>query len=113
MSFAQTQAQKHITLTFTTPQGVKIDGELTPDLIPDGVAWRVFLRAVSELDNPSEVQLSRFLTKINRVGLDSTDTASMIKVLAHFDRDLKLADNAITTAINAHDSARLITLSTT
>lgn len=86
------KAQTHIPLTFAPETTANIDGEATPDLIPDGLAWRVFLRAVSEPNNATQAQLSRLLTKINRVGLSSTDTATFISVLARVDGEIKEKD---------------------
>jgi hypothetical protein len=48
-----------------------IDGAMTPDLIPDDVAQRMFLLSIAEPPNPSSEQTERFLAKIKRLNFDA------------------------------------------
>src|SRR5258708_37750208 len=78
-SRAQNQTHAH---TVAGP-GV-IDGAVHPDLIPDAVAYRLYLFTVSTGQNPTETEQSRQRAHLMKIGLDDIDQQMLVSVLVAF-----------------------------
>jgi hypothetical protein len=61
-----------------------IDGSAHPELIPDSVAYRLYLVAVSTAQNPTEAEQARQRAQITRTGLVSIDQQLFINILSDF-----------------------------
>ncbi len=65
------------------PTGI-IDGSVSPDLIPDIVAFRLFLSAVAGQSSTQDA-------KLQPIGLGSADTGALVQVLPNFATALRQA----------------------
>jgi len=61
-----------------------IDGAAHPELIPDSVAYRLYLVAVSTGQNPTEAEQTRQRAHVTRTGLGDTDQQLLISILSDF-----------------------------
>lgn len=61
-----------------------IDGAVHPELIPDSIAYRLYLVAVSTGQNPTEAEQKSQRTHIMRTGLVDTDQQLFISILSDF-----------------------------
>jgi hypothetical protein len=66
-----------------------IDGSQHPELIPDAVAYRLFLLGISEPPNAPEQRKPRQLAFLKSAGLDDSDIKQAIPILAHFKVEYK------------------------
>jgi hypothetical protein len=72
--------------------GAVVDGSKTPDLISDAIAWRLFLRALSEPDG-LETKVAR--AKTDAIGLDPDDAAVFRSILATFHSEVPRVEQRI------------------
>lgn len=80
-----------------------IDGAQHPELIPDVVAYRLFLLGISEPPNTPEERKPRQLAFLKSAGLDDSDINEAIPVLARFKLDYKqLIDQYNQTVVEAN-----------
>lgn len=70
-----------------------IDGSLTPQLIPDSVAYRLFFSAVAEPITPSATQIARQQAKLSRASLTAPDLAQLVLALASYQAQSKFLDD--------------------
>jgi hypothetical protein len=71
-----------------------IDGADHPELIPDAVAFRMFLIAASASPNPTQDEIDRQSAYLSRIGLNDSDKAQAVALLASFKSQYKaLIDN--------------------
>lgn len=61
-----------------------IDGAVHPELIPDTVAYRLYLVAISTPQNPTQVEQQRERVHVTRTGLADTDQQTFIGILSDF-----------------------------
>ncbi len=61
-----------------------IDGSEHPELVPDAVAYRLYLVVVSEAPNPTDEQRNRQNAHLSKVGLGKSDLQSVVTVLTAF-----------------------------
>ena len=61
-----------------------IDGAVHPELIPDSVAYRLYLVAVSTGPNPTETDQTHQRAHVMKTGLVGTDQQILISVLSDF-----------------------------
>jgi hypothetical protein len=61
-----------------------IDGAVRPDLIPDSVAYRLYLVTVSTGRNPTESAQKDQRAKVAKTGLDDTDQHVLTDILSDF-----------------------------
>lgn len=61
-----------------------IDGAAHPELIPDSVAYRLYLVAVSTNPNPTEVEQTHQRAHLIRTGLTDTDRQMLTSILSDF-----------------------------
>jgi hypothetical protein len=61
-----------------------IDGAVHPELIPDAVAYRLYLVTVSTGQNPTEAEQKRQRAHLMKTGLDDTDQQMFVSVLSDF-----------------------------
>ena len=61
-----------------------IDGAVHPELIPDSVAYRLYLISVSTAQNPSEAEQQRQRRQLVKTGLADTDQQLLVGVLSYF-----------------------------
>lgn len=68
-----------------------IDGAQNPAAIPDDVAWRLFLRSLSEPEpaGASPEQAKRLRAKLGHIGLDEPETAIFHGVIGAFHAELE------------------------
>jgi hypothetical protein len=66
-----------------------IDGAQHPELIPDVVAYRLFLLGISEPPNAPEERKPRQLAFLRSAGLDEKDIKEAIPILAGFKQEYK------------------------
>ncbi len=81
-------AHQHHSL-ITTASGKKmiaggIDGAVTPELVPDSVAYNLFFSSVAEPLNGTPAQQSRERAKLARAQLSEADVLAIIPILANF-----------------------------
>jgi hypothetical protein len=77
-----------------------IDGAVHPELIPDAVAYRLYLVTVSTGPNPTETEQERQHSHLSQTGLDDIDQRMLVIVLS----DFKAKYDALVAEYN--DSAR-------
>lgn len=85
-----------------------IDGSQHPELIPDSIAYRLFLTVVAEPPNASEERKPRQKAFLRSAGLDDNDIQAAIPVLATFKvkyRDLIETYNQSVVTANARHVA--------
>jgi hypothetical protein len=61
-----------------------VDGAAHPELIPDSVAYRLYLVAISTSQNPTEADQQRQRVHVTRTGLADTDQQIFIAILSDF-----------------------------
>ena len=61
-----------------------IDGSVHPELIPDSVAWRLYLFAVSENPSPLPNESRRQHAHLAKAGLEESDIQAAVRILANF-----------------------------
>jgi hypothetical protein len=61
-----------------------IDGAVNPDLIPDSLAYRLYLVAVSTGSNPTEAEQERQHAHLMKTGLNDADRQILVSVLSDF-----------------------------
>jgi|SRR5580658_1050847 hypothetical protein len=61
-----------------------IDGSVHPELIPDAVAWRLYLLAVSENPSPLPNESRRQHAHLQKAGLGEQDINATAPILANF-----------------------------
>ncbi len=61
-----------------------IDGAVHPELIPDSVAYRLYLVAISTDQNPTEVAQKHQRAQLLKTGLGETDQLIFIGILSDF-----------------------------
>lgn len=61
-----------------------VDGGVHPELIPDSVAYRLYLVAVSTSQNPTEVDQQSQRAHVMRTGLVETDRQMLTSILSDF-----------------------------
>ncbi len=61
-----------------------IDGMLHPELIPDSVAYRLYLVALSTGQNPTEAEQERQRAHLMKTGLSDTDQQLFVGILSDF-----------------------------
>jgi len=61
-----------------------IDGAVYPDLIPDSVAYRLYLAAVSTGQNPTETEQRHQHAQLKKTGLADTDQQMFVSILSDF-----------------------------
>jgi hypothetical protein len=83
----------------TLPGGV--DGSVTPQLIPDTVAYRMFFQLMSEPANATPHELARQRANLAPAKLSSADLAVVFQVLAGFRVNLLAIQQAFSNAWNA------------
>lgn len=72
---------------------VAVDGSVTPDLIPDLLAYRLYFQAMAEPSNASAFQLARMRGKLAPLKLSDADFKTMAAALEEF-YDAHVALNA-------------------
>ncbi|MGC1418485.1 MAG: hypothetical protein WA817_24590 [Candidatus Acidiferrum sp.] len=77
---AQTPPQHQHTLTVPN----LIDGAVHPELIPDSLAYRLYLLTMATGPNPTESEQMRQHVHIMRTGLLDTDQRTLIDILSDF-----------------------------
>lgn len=61
-----------------------IDGAVTPNLIPDVVAFRLFFIAVAETPAPDVIVSAKQQAKLNPIGLSAADQSIIVQELGQF-----------------------------
>ena len=61
-----------------------IDGAVHPELIPDSVAYRLYLVTVATPQNPTEAEQKQQRAHLMKIGLDDIDQQMLIIVLSDF-----------------------------
>ncbi|PYU48650.1 MAG: hypothetical protein DMG48_19570 [Acidobacteria bacterium] len=61
-----------------------IDGAVHPELIPDSVAYRLYLVAVSTGQNPTEAAQKRQRAHLMKTGVEDTDQRILVSILSDF-----------------------------
>ena len=81
-----------------------IDGSKNPELIPDLVAYRLYLVTVGELPTAKTEDMERQKAHLAKVGLNAEDTAAVVKTA----NDFKKQYRALIDDYNAHLDAQRI-----
>jgi hypothetical protein len=107
-SWAQSPPHQH-------PATTVIDGALNPDLIPDSVAYRLYLFTVSMKQGPTQVDQECQHAHLIRTGLSDADRQVFVSILSGFRTQydaLEATYNALATAngTNANISTLLTQL---
>jgi hypothetical protein len=76
-AWAQTPQHQHVTPNV-------IDGAVHPELIPDSIAYRLYLVAVSTGANPTKAEQERQHVHLMKTGLDDIDERMLVILLADF-----------------------------
>lgn len=71
-----------------------IDGQATPDLIPDVVAFRLFFTAVALDSGPSATQIAKQNSKLCGIHLSQDDKSILVQTLSNFNAQLAMAQAA-------------------
>ena len=74
-----------------------IDGAVTPELVPDAVAYNLFFSAVAEPADASPAQLIRERAKLARAQLSDADVAALIPILADFQQRQRALEQSFQT----------------
>jgi hypothetical protein len=82
-------------------QPVMIDGSVHPELIPDSIAYRLYLVAVSTRPNPNEAEQALQRVHVMSTGLVDTDQQTFISILS----DFKVKYDALVADYNASAKA--------
>lgn len=70
-----------------------IDGSKTPDLIPDHIAYTLVFRAIAEPENATEEQIVRARAKIRSIGLNDSESLTIIRLTARFRKAVESLDS--------------------
>lgn len=104
-SLAQSPPHQH-------PATAIIDGAVNPDLIPDAVAYRLYLFTVSTRQSPAQVDQECQHAHLMRTGLSDADRQVFVGVLSGFRAKydaLEAAYNALASANSSADISTLLT----
>src|SRR5215469_8377671 len=77
---------------------VLVDGSKTPGQIPDSLAYKHYLRAISVHQNPSPPEQKRQDAQFHALGLSPKDKGALAAVLAQFRSQFDLIEGARATA---------------
>ena len=73
---------------------VIVDGSVTPNQIPDGLAYRHYLTAIATHASPSETEYARQAAQIAPLGLSSADQGALISALVTFRSQLDTIESS-------------------
>lgn len=65
-----------------------VDGAINPELIPDEVAFRLFLTSLASTSTPTPAPIAEQKAKLRPIGLSKADTAAVIQALSAFRNSL-------------------------
>jgi len=93
----------------TTLSGVKmlaggVDGAITPELIPDLVAYRLFMTAVAEAFDATPQQRVRQRAKLARAHLSERDLQQLFVILAAFQARQQQLENSVQASANVRNA---------
>jgi hypothetical protein len=86
VAFGQNNPSTHSHISST--QAI-IDGETNPELIPDSVAYRLYLLTIAPAANPTTDDTARQNSHIQVLRLHATDRQALLTVLADF-KDIQI-----------------------
>jgi hypothetical protein len=78
-----------------------IDGAVTPNLIPDVVAFRMFFVAVAETPAPGVIVSAKQQAKLNPIGLSAADQSIIVQELVQFKAALTFINSGVQNATGA------------
>ncbi len=80
------------------PNGT-IDGSVHPELVPDDMAWHLFMRATAESITPTKEEVRRQHSKLRAIGLSPSDEAILVKKLGEFHHNVKMYDEGLADSV--------------
>jgi len=114
MRHSATPTHHHVgTSTGTIDQlPVFADGSKRPDLIPDDVAYRHFLKALAVHEAPSANELARQALFLRRVSLSNADATALLQAMRNVREQLDLIDQDRARADLSSDPAAVAAMAT-